>query len=139
MQDFYIFFKPKNILVLNDVADLIKLFDFDSLTSIDKLKRKEIYGVPVPEDYYVPELENFDIRNIGVETDVFEIGAMLFSKVFKRAPEVSDMSYDSKYDIDRNELFVGISPQAKKEFVELLRKTIQISKRSRYKTTKDFF
>lgn len=129
--------KPKNILVLNDVADLIKLFDFDSLTSIDKLKRKEIYGVPVPEDYYVPELENFDIRNIGVETDVFEIGAMLFSKVFKRAPEVSDMSYDSKYDIDRNELFVGISPQAKKEFVELLRKTIQISKRSRYKTTKD--
>ena len=34
--------------------------------------------------------------------------------------------------VDRNELFVGISPQAKKEFVELLRKTIQISKRSRY-------
>lgn len=129
--------KPKNILVLNDVADLIKLFDFDSLTSIERLKRREIYGVPVPEDYYVPELENYDIRNIGIETDIFEIGAMLFSKVFKRAPEVSDMSYDSKYNIDRNELFVGISPQAKKEFVGLLRKTIQISKRRRYKTTRE--
>lgn len=129
--------KPKNILVLNDVADLIKLFDFDSLTSIERLKRREINGVPVPEDYYVPELENYDIRNIGIETDIFEIGAMLFSKVFKRVPEVSDMSYDSKYNIDRNELFVGISPQAKKEFVELLRKTIQISKRSRYKTTRE--
>lgn len=129
--------KPKNILVLNDVTDLIKLFDFDSLTSIEKLKRREVYGVPVPEDYYVPELENYDIRNISIETDIFEIGAMLFLKVFKRAPEVSDMSYDSKYDIDKNALFVGISPQAKKEFVELLKKTIQISKRSRYKTTRE--
>lgn len=129
--------KPKNILVLNDVADLIKLFDFDSLTSIERLKRREIYGVPVPEDYYVPELQNYDIRNIGIETDIFEIGAMLFFKAFKRAPEVSDMSHDSKYDLDRNELFIGVSPQAKKEFVELLKKTIQISKRSRYKTTKD--
>lgn len=129
--------KPKNILVLNDVTDLIKLFDFDSLTSIEKLKSREIYGVPVPEDYYVPELENYDVRNIGTETDIFEIGAMLFLKVFNRAPEVSDMSYDSKYDIDKNELFVGVSPQAKKEFVELLRKTIQISKRSRYKTTRE--
>lgn len=129
--------KPKNILVLNDVADLIKLFDFDSLTSIEKLKRREIYGVPVPEDYYVPELETYNLRNIGIETDIFEIGAMLFLKVFERAPEASDMSYDAKYDIDSNKLFLGVSPQAKCEFVELLRKTIQISKRRRFKTTKE--
>lgn len=129
--------KPKNILVLNDVADLIKLFDFDSLTSIDKLKKKEIYGVPIPGDFYVPELEKCEIRNIGIETDIFEIGATLFLKVFKRTPEVSDMSYDAKYDIDENELFVGVSPQAKNEFVGLLKKTLQISTRSRYKTTKE--
>ena len=129
--------KPKNILVLNEVTDLVKLFDFDSITSIEKLKNKEVYGIPFPEDYYVPELETFNLRNIGVETDIFEIGAMLFLKVFKRAPEISDMEQNSKYDFDENELFAGVSPGAKNEFTEIFRKTIQISKRSRYKTTKE--
>ena len=129
--------KPKNILVLNDVADLIRLFDFDSFTSIEKLKRREVCGIPIPEDYYVPELTNLKVRDIGIVTDIFEIGAMIFAKVFGRAPETSDMSYDSEYDLDRNGLFVGVSPQAKNEFVELLRKTVQISVRNRYKTTKE--
>lgn len=127
--------KPKNILILNDVTDLIKLFDYDSLTSIAKLKSGEVAGIPAPEDYYVPELHKCVIRDIGIQTDIFEIGAMLFTRVFKRAPAIDDMSYDSVYDVDNNELFVGASPRVKNEFVELFKNTLQTSRRSRYKTT----
>ncbi len=129
--------KPKNILMLNDVTELVKLFDYDSLTSIEKLKTCEVYGIPAPEDYYVPELEGYRLDEIDIQTDIFEIGAMMFLKIFKRPPEIYEMSYDSKYDIDTNELFTGISPQAKSEIIDLFKSTVQISKRLRFKTTKE--
>lgn len=129
--------KPKNILMLNDVTELVKLFDYDSLTSIEKLKTGDVYGIPAPEDYYVPELESYRLDEIDIQTDIFEIGAMMFLKIFKRTPETYDMSYDSKYEVDTNELFTGISPQAKSEIIDLFKSTVQISKRLRFKTTKE--
>lgn len=129
--------KPKNILILNDVTELVKLFDFDSLTPIEKVKTREVAGIPAPEDYYVPELESYDLRNVGIATDIFEIGAMLFLRVFQRAPEAEDMSYDAVYRMDDSDLFAGVSPQAKNEFAALLKKTLQISTRKRYKTTNE--
>lgn len=129
--------KPKNILMLNDVTELVKLFDYDSLTSIEKLKTGDVYGIPAPEDYYVPELESYKLDEIDIQTDIFEIGAMMFLKIFKRAPETYDMSYDSKYEVDTNELFTGISPQAKSKIIDLFKSTVQISKRLRFKTTKE--
>ena len=127
--------KPKNILVLDDVTDLVKLFDFDSLTSIEKIKSREVYAVPVPEDYYVPELEKFDLRNIGVQTDIYEIGAMIFARIFKRNPTIDDVYAIDKVDVDLSDFSVGISPKAKFEIAELLKNTLQISRRKRYRST----
>lgn len=127
--------KPKNILVLDEVTDLVKLFDFDSLTSVSDLRSGRISVVPVPEDYYVPELVNGDIRNVGIQTDIFEIGAMLFSRLFGRAPVASDLSYDKQYSFDSVKLAAGISPQAKFELETLFKNTLQISRRRRYKST----
>ncbi|MGN1418209.1 MAG: protein kinase family protein, partial [Acutalibacteraceae bacterium] len=127
--------KPKNILILDDVTDLVKLFDFDSLTSLSKLQSKEIYSVPIPEDYYVPELENFDIRNIGIYTDIYEIGAMAYARIFRKEPNIEDISGIDSVRIEENDLFVGVSPQARYEVLCLLKNTLQISRRKRYKTT----
>jgi len=126
--------KPKNVLVLDDVADLVKLFDFDSLTPIGSFKERRDVCIPVPEDYYVPELENCDVRNIGVHTDIFEIGAMLFSRLFGRAPEVHEMQRGAIVDLETVKLLAGVSPQAKYELQQLFSKTIQISRRNRYQT-----
>lgn len=83
--------KPKNILVLDDVTDIIKLFDFDSLLKIDDIKSGTVSKIPVPEDYYVPELNDLNLRNIGIQTDIFEIGAMLYERLFVKAPQPKDM------------------------------------------------
>lgn len=125
--------KPKNILVLDGVKDIIKLFDYDSLTSIKSIKDRSVFSIPVPEDYYVPELSNAEVRNIGIYTDVFEIGAMIFSKIFERTPVSSDISYDAKFDFDVP-MLNGVSPKAKYEFEQLFKNTLQISKRRRYQT-----
>lgn len=127
--------KPKNILILDDVADLIKLFDFDSLTSIEKVKKRTIKKIPVPEDYYVPELNNRNLRNIGISTDIFEIGAMMFERIFGYAPNEDCISSDAKYDLDHSNLLDGLAPQIKYELTELFRHTIRISPKERYQST----
>ena len=79
--------KPKNILVLDEVTDVVKLFDFDSLIPLQSFVDRTVERVPVPGEYYVPELSNCEVRNIGIHTDVFEIGAMVFNRLFGRYPE----------------------------------------------------
>lgn len=129
--------KPKNILILDDVEDLIKLFDFDSLTSIKKIKQRNIDRIPIPEDYYVPELNNRNLRNIGISTDIFEIGAMMYERIFGFAPNEECISSDAKYDFDSAKLLDGLAPQVKYELTELFRHTIRVSPRERYQSTED--
>lgn len=127
--------KPKNILILDGVTDIVKLFDFDSLIPLKSFTERTVNSVPIPGEYYVPELNNCEIRNIGIHTDIFEIGAMLFNRLFGRYPEPADMRYDSTYPFDESDLLAKISPQAAYEIESLLKNTIQISKRNRYQTT----
>ncbi|HBM99287.1 MAG TPA: hypothetical protein DD413_07645 [Ruminococcus sp.] len=127
--------KPKNILVLDDVTDIIKLFDFDSLLKIDDIKNGTVSEIPVPEDYYVPELSDLNLRNIGIQTDIFEIGAMFYTRLFGKSPQPKDMECDSEYNFDNAPLLSGASPKAVFEIQKLFKNTLQISKRRRYKNT----
>jgi len=127
--------KPQNIFILDGVRDLIKLFDFDSLTEIDKIKNGEVDYIPIPNEYYVPELSQLNIRNIGVQTDIFEIGALVFERIFGRTPSISDMKSESIIDLDSSIMLKTVSPEAKFEIEQLFRKTLQISKYNRYSNT----
>lgn len=129
--------KPENIFILDDVTELIKLFDYDSLLSIDDLKCGKISAIPNPSTYYVPELADRIIRNIGISTDIFEIGAMLYYRLFGTAPKATQMERDSEFNFDEAPLMDGVSPKAKYEIQKLFKNTLQISVRRRYKTTKE--
>ncbi|MGN1419176.1 MAG: hypothetical protein ACI4W6_07590 [Acutalibacteraceae bacterium] len=126
--------KPKNIMILCGITEIVKLFDFDSLISVERIKNRDLYGLKLPEDYYVPELYSASLLNIGFSTDIFEIGAMLFLRLFKRPPKESEILYDSEYDLDDLELLKGVSAQVKNEFIELFKKTLQTAICLRYKT-----
>jgi tetratricopeptide (TPR) repeat protein/serine/threonine protein kinase len=127
--------KPENIFILNEVTELVKLFDYDSLTSMEDLKSMNVRAVPCPGVYYVPELNQRNLRAINKSTDIFEIGAMLFLRLFGRSPETKDMSYDSVYDFTGAALLTGVSPMALFELETIFRHTIQISARNRYQST----
>lgn len=125
--------KPKNILILDEVTDIIKLFDFDSLIKLEKIKTGDVHEIPIPEDYYVPELNDLNLKNIGIHTDIFEIGAMLYTRLFDKTPQPNDMEYDAEYEFENVYLLNGASPKAVFEIEKLLKNTLQISKRRRYK------
>lgn len=127
--------KPKNILVLDKVTDIVKLFDFDSLIPLQKFIDRTVDNVPVLGEFYVPGLSNCEVRNIGIYADIFEIGAMVFKRLFGRYPEPANMRYNTVYPFEHSPLFAGVSSRAKHEIELLLRKTVQISKRSRYQNT----
>lgn len=127
--------KPENIFILDEVTDLIKLFDYDSLIRIDDLKSGKVTEIPMPSAYYVPELNDLDLKNIGIQTDIFQIGAMFYARLFGKAPQPMDMGYDSEYNFDNASLLSGVSPKAVFEIEKLFRNTLQISKRRRYKDT----
>ena len=129
--------KPKNIFILDEVTDLVKLFDFDSLTSISDLKQRKVQAIPIPEDYYVPELANGEIRSVGIQTDIFEIGAMVFQRLFGRGCVSEDLTYDKHYNFDGVQLLTGVSPQVKFELEVFFKNTLQISQRRRYKTVEE--
>ena len=126
--------KPKNILVLDNVTEIVKLFDYDSITPINSLKSGKSIALPMPEDYYVPELSQLRIRDVGIQTDFFEIGAMLFKRLFGYAPKPSDLVYDTSYDTENSKLLESASPSAIYEIIQLLKYTIQVSPRRRYRS-----
>ena len=126
--------KPENILILDGVTELVKLFDYDSLTQLDKIRAREVCDVPQPGVYYVPELREGNLRAIGISTDIFEIGALLFLRLFHRAPEPYEMETGAVYPWDDAPLLAGITPQAKYELEQLFKNTLQISVRKRYQS-----
>ncbi|MCQ4022811.1 NB-ARC domain-containing protein [Ruminococcus sp. zg-924] len=128
--------KPENIFVLDKVTELIKLFDYDSLLSLDDLKKGKVSYIPNPRIYYVPELVGRELNKIGIATDIFEIGAMFYFRLFGKAPTHEQMEHDSEFNYDEAPLMNGVSPKAKYEIEKLLLNTLQISVRRRYKSTK---
>lgn len=127
--------KPENIFILNEVTQLVKLFDFDSLTPIADVQSRKLKAIPCPGAYYVPELNQRNLREIGISTDIYEIGAMLFLRLFGRSPEADDRSYDATYDFTDVELLKSVSPKALFELEVLFRHTLQTAVSRRYKTT----
>lgn len=128
--------KPENIFVLDEVTELIKLFDYDSLLSVADLRKGKISYIPNPQIYYVPELMGRELSKIGIETDIFEIGAMFYFRLFGKVPSPEQMEHDAEFNFDEVPLLNGISPKAKYEIEKLLINTLQISVRRRYKNTK---
>lgn len=127
--------KPENIFILNEVTDLVKLFDYDSLTPIDEVRARKVKSIPCPGVYYVPELNQRNYRSIGISTDIFEIGAMLFLRIFGRVPEPKDTAHNAEYEFEKSALLKGISPKVLFELETLFRHTLQTSPLKRYQTT----
>lgn len=126
--------KPANVQVLENNA--IKLFDFDSLTPIDYYKNT--FGsvqITSPGSYGVPELDNGNVSDIGVTTDVYEIGAMLYLRIFGTAPEAIRL-----FKEDRLPSFTGVpilqslSPRAGASLREFFLHTIRYAPSLRFKS-----
>lgn len=126
--------KPENILKLPETNELIILFDFGSVESIKDIKSGKVNRVSYSENWAAPEQLQHKVKKICEATDIYSIGAVIFSKIMGRIPDVDDRKVftDWKFDL-KNPLFEGVNPKVFRYIKTLFKKTLSSSVNKRYK------
>ena len=131
--------KPANIFVLDDIKDMVKLFDYDSVAKISDVK-SGYSKISYSEGFSAPELIRGNVTKIGYGTDVFSIGAVLYAMLWEKAPDYSSMDFGAKYDfesISREYLDKTIREDVYVKLTEFFHKTLSSMISKRYKAMED--
>ena len=102
----YLDAKPDNVLVVDGYQKQVQLFDFDSLLSMQDIKRvSEMKRGGIKLSYskgFAPiELQTSKIKRLGPHTDVYSVGALMFWILFGRTPDAPDCETDAAYDFSK--------------------------------------
>lgn len=102
----YLDTKPDNVLVVDGYQKQIKLFDFDSLLSIQEVRKtSKLSCSDVRLSYskgFAPiELQTSKIKRLGAHTDVYSVGALLFYLLFGYTPTAPDCETDAVFDFTK--------------------------------------
>lgn len=103
----YLDLKPDNVFVLDGVTELVQLFDFDSLVSIEGRTNDEMPDcrISYTKGFAALEQQMGKRKQLGKHTDVFGIGAILFYILFGTAPSALDCDFDASFDFERSPYF----------------------------------
>lgn len=135
--------KPSNILVIDSLGmQGINFFDFDSFVPLAEVKAAAAEGrmlvLSSSEAYSAPELTGteIDLREISPAADFYSVGALLFTAVFGRRPELFDCLPDCDYDFSAlpGGAGTGYSAEERRSVSRLLHRTLTLSPTGRYET-----
>ena len=100
----YLDLKPDNILTINGSLDLVQLFDFDSMISLEELNQaiQEGFLGEFHNSYtkgYAPlEQQTGKLRQFGRHSDFYSLGAVLFYALWHRTPSAFDCDSAAAYN-----------------------------------------
>ena len=100
----YLDLKPDNILTIHGSLDLVQLFDFDSMISMEELGRAVREGTPgtfhnsYTRGYAPLEQQTGKLSRYGRHSDFFSLGAVLFYALWHRTPSAFDCDPAAVYD-----------------------------------------
>ncbi len=100
----YLDLKPDNILTIHGSLDLVQLFDFDAMVSMEALRQaiREGSVSEFRDSYtkgYAPlEQQTGRLRQYGRHTDFFSLGAVFFYALWHRTPSAFDCDRAAAYD-----------------------------------------
>ena len=92
----YLDLKPDNILTLEGSLDLIQLFDFDSMISLEELQKAARANDPgllrasYTRGYASLEQQTGRLRQLGKHSDLYSLGAVLFYALWHSPPSAFD-------------------------------------------------
>ena len=140
--------KPQNFFVIsgNDGKPaLVRQFDYNSIIEIAEIKRAIIendpgsINLPDPSVYTVPELDEGELLDTGVKTDIFEIGAMLYTclcgdKKFRLPDGSKFRGFDSDdvVDLASSKLLQGVGEDLIDSLAIFFKKTSSVAPVLRY-------
>ncbi len=135
--------KPENVLVIDSLGlHGINFFDFDSFIQIEELKRAINTGeklmLSASEAYSAPELlePEVNLREIGITVDFYSIGAILYTAVLGKRPDIYDCLPDTEFDFTttRESKREELSIEVQNALIGFFRHTLTMSPGGRYKT-----
>lgn len=100
----YLDLKPDNILTLEGSLDLVQLFDFDSMISMEDLQNAIRTNDPsrlltsYTRGYASLEQQTGKLRQLGKHSDMYSLGAVLFYALWHKTPSAFDCEPDATYD-----------------------------------------
>lgn len=103
----YLDLKPENILTIEGSHDLVQLFDFDSMVEMETLRTAVQSGetaalrTSYTKGYAPLELQTGRLKQIGIHSDLYSLGAVLFEALFNQTPTAFDCDFEVTYDYSR--------------------------------------
>ena len=128
--------KPENFMVLPETKQMAVLFDVDTVTSLKAIAAGSVKAVPSSEGWAAPEQLSGKLDQLCPATDLFAIGACLFSKVVGRKVTAEDTGIFAQWDFLES-ITENANPQAVRLVRNILRKTVAASIRRRYQTAQE--
>ena len=135
--------KPENILVIDSLGmQGINFFDFDSFVRRTELEDaiaedREVL-LSSTESYSAPELlgGKIDLAEVGPAADFYSVGALLFTALFGRKPELYDCLPGSGYDFPAPQDSTGpvLPAEARDAAARFLHHTLTMTPEERYET-----
>ena len=124
--------KPDNFLVIEETKEMVYFIDFDSVKHIDALL-EDPESISFSKEWAAPELLQGRIDKVGYHTDIYAIGAILYSKILKKKVSAKERSRHYKFPV--NDLI--LPPKALHYLQELFSHTLSNNPHRRYKDCSD--
>ena len=130
--------KPQNIFCKTDSNSYtVTMFDFDSMIKTDTISDSSNI-ISCSRDYAPPEILHLQRNKIGIASDFYEIGCMLFEKIFDRFPKSIEISGFTKYPFSESILHNCHNPELLASIQDFFKHTITVNVSSRYSSDSDF-
>lgn len=133
----YLDVKPENILMYHETPDLIQLFDFDSVIPIGLRERLTEYKISYSAGFAPIEQKIGKMSQIGIYTDIYSVGALLFYLLFERVPKATDCGFDVEYDYTKLKWDNLYQPKVYRELTIFFQNTLQAYPPDRYQNMMD--
>ena len=91
--------KPDNFLVIQETNEMVYLIDFDSVKHVDSLL-EDPASISFSIDWAAPELIQGRVDKIGYSTDLYAIGAIIYSKIFGEIVTQKERSLNYKFSFN---------------------------------------
>ena len=124
--------KPENFMIIPETENLVKLFDFDSLVSMDEIDSGVLDAISYTNKWAAPEVRQGKVAKISPAADVYSIGAILFFAIFRKNMGVVDRNFFGKYEFEQNGVFYKVDPSIKNDLSDFFCKSINPSIRRRF-------
>ena len=131
----YLDLKPQNVMLYPETPEMVMLFDFDSAMPMDDIQPAHL---SCTDTWAAPEVLQHRLRDVGISTDIYGIGAMLMYLLFHRPPNSFDSRRGASWDDEiENSILKTEKPEIKRTIREMFTRTLAANPKKRYLSCDD--